>query len=204
MILPALASNQRLVTIADRTALRGRRAAARAAAGHRSRRGLLLSRLRPVWPVWRQGDHGDAERGALRPRRPPPSCPPDRPEDCRALHRHRGRDRYMDSQAWCARPPPIDKFVPVSRFGWGLFLRPGLHNVGAPRAAAVKDGRRPSRSGARRASLTGASTALRLIAPGPRSSASNRATPEPAGHGSYPLTDLAPCPRAAVRSTLCW
>jgi hypothetical protein len=48
----------------------------------------------------------------------------------------------------------------VSWFGWGLFLRPGLRHLKASRAVAVRDGRRPPRGGARRASLTAASTAL--------------------------------------------
>jgi len=62
---------------------------------------------------------------------------------------------------WC-RPAHCN----VSRFGWGPFLRPGLQHLGASRAAAVKDGRRPPRSGARWASLTAASTALDSGMPG--------------------------------------
>jgi TnpA family transposase len=60
------------------------------------------------------------------------------------------------------RPPPCS----VSWFGWGPFLRPGLRYPEASRAAAVRDGRRPPRSGARRASLTAASTALDSVMPG--------------------------------------
>ena len=39
--------------------------------------------------------------------------------------------------------------IPVSRFGWGPFLHPGLHHSGAPCAAAVEDGRRPTPKAAR-------------------------------------------------------
>ena len=46
-----------------------------------------------VRPVRHQGHHRHAERGTLRPGRPAPSRPPDRPQDRGALHRHRRRDR---------------------------------------------------------------------------------------------------------------
>ena len=71
--------------------------------------------------------------------------------------------RLMPTSLRAGRCPPLRS---VSLFGWGPFLRPGLRHPEASRAAAVKDGRRPPRSGARRASLTTASTALDLGMPG--------------------------------------
>jgi hypothetical protein len=45
---------------------------------HRSRRGSLHARVRPLWTVLHAGHFGDDERSALRARRPAPSCPPNR------------------------------------------------------------------------------------------------------------------------------